>query len=161
MLPKEEPTGYAAKKEELVPAGEEGREPAKSASEYHPAVQQKVGELSDTNLRQLAKAHGLNPDEYDFNARDDHRHRVERDQLVKEITEQMGEDEKINLGRAAEQLRSRDCSKVRTTRPRSERRERRRCSHAYVAQSMNTATLRSVVEHLKHCRQQRRSRPRH
>jgi len=101
-LPKEEPTGYAAKKEEVVPAGEEGREPAKSAAQYHPAVEQKVNELSDENLRTLAKAHGLNPDEYDFKARDERRHRVERDQLAKDITEQMGEDEKINLGRAAE-----------------------------------------------------------
>jgi hypothetical protein len=65
-------------------------------------VVQKVSELSDANMRTLAKAHGLNPDEYDFNARDDHRHRVERDQLAKDITEQMGEDEKINIGRAAE-----------------------------------------------------------
>jgi len=101
-LPAEEPAGYTAKKEEVVPVGEEGREPAKSAAEYHPAVQQKVGELSDENLRKLAKAHGLNPDEYDFNARDERRHRIERDQLTREITEQMGEDEKINLGRAAE-----------------------------------------------------------
>ena len=102
VLPKEEPTGYAAKKEEVVPAGTEGREPVKSAAEYHPAVQQKVGELSDANLKQLAKAHGLNPDEYDFNARDERRHRIERDQLAKDITAEMGEDEKINLGRAAD-----------------------------------------------------------
>ena len=101
-LPEEEPTGYAAKKEEIVPAGAEGRTPAKSAEEYHPAVEQKVNELSDENLRKLAKAHGLNPDEYDFNARDERRHRVERDQLSKDITAQLGEDEKINLGRAAE-----------------------------------------------------------
>jgi hypothetical protein len=102
VLPKEEPTQYAAKKEEVVPAGSEGREPVKSAAEYHPAVKQKVSELSDANLRQLAKAHGLNPDEYDFNARDERRHRTERDQLTEDIAQQMGEDEKINLGRAAE-----------------------------------------------------------
>ena len=101
-LPKEE-DGYAAKKEEVVPTGAEGREPAKSAAEYHPAVQQKVNELSDESLRKLATAHGLNPNEYDFKARDAGRHRVERDQLAKDITEQLGEDEKINLGRAAEQ----------------------------------------------------------
>ena len=85
-LPKEEPTGYAAKKEEIVPAGEEGRTPAKSAAEYHPAVEQKVNELSDENLRKLAKAHGLEPNEYDFKVRDERRHRVERDHLVKDIT---------------------------------------------------------------------------
>src|SRR5208337_2449394 len=90
-----------AKREEIVTAGAEGREPVKSAAEYHPAVQQKVNELSDEKLRVLAKSHGLNPDEYDFNVRDERRHRVERDQLAKDITDQMGEDEKINLGRAA------------------------------------------------------------
>ena len=104
VLPKEEPTGYAAKKEELVPAGAEGREPVKSAAEYHPAVQEQVTALPDEKLRQLAKAHGLNPDEYDFKARDEHRHRVERDQLAAEITAQMGDDEKINIGRNAEKL---------------------------------------------------------
>ena len=91
------------KKEPVMERGEEGREPAKSAAEYHPAVEQKVNELSDDKLRTLAKAHGLNPDEYDFKARDEGRHRVERDQLAKDITAQMGDDEKINLGRAAEQ----------------------------------------------------------
>ena len=101
VLPKEEPTGYAAKKEEVVPAGAEGREPVKSAAEYSPAVEQKVNELSDANLRKLAQAHGLEPNEYDLNARDERRHRVERDQLAKDIVQQMGEDEKINLGRAA------------------------------------------------------------
>src|ERR1035437_9203417 len=102
VLPKEEPTGYAAKKENVEPVGADVKNEVKSAAEYHPAVQQKVGELTDTNLRTLAKAHGLNPDEYDFNARDEGRHRTERDRLVKEVTDQIGEDEKINLGRAAE-----------------------------------------------------------
>jgi Protein of unknown function (DUF3293) len=101
-LPKEEPTGYEAKKEEVLPQGADVKRPVKSAEEYTPAVQQKVSELSDDNLRKLAKAHGLNPDEYDFKARDERRHRVERDQLAKDITAQMGEDEKINLGSAAE-----------------------------------------------------------
>ena len=87
VLPNEEPTGYAAKKEEVVPVGAEGREPVKSAAEYSPAVEQKVNELSDANLRKLAQAHGLEPNEYDLNARDERRHRVERDQLAKDITE--------------------------------------------------------------------------
>jgi hypothetical protein len=103
-LPKEEPIGYTPKAEPVVKAGEEGRTPAKSAEEYHPAVEQRVSELSDENLKKLAQAHGLNPDEYDFKARDDRRHRVERDQLAKDVVDQMGEDEKINLGRAAENL---------------------------------------------------------
>jgi hypothetical protein len=99
---KETPKAEEEPKEPVMTRTEEGREQPKSAAEYHPAVQQKVNELSDEKLRTLAKAHGLNPDEYDFNARDEGRHRTERDQLAREVTEQMGDDEKINLGRAAE-----------------------------------------------------------
>jgi hypothetical protein len=85
-------------------AGEEGREQPKSAAEYHPAVREQVTALPDEKLKQLAKAHGLNPDEYDFKVRDEGRHRTERDQLAEEVTKQMGDDEKINIGRNAEQL---------------------------------------------------------
>jgi hypothetical protein len=99
---KETPKAEEAPKEPVMTRTEEGREQPKGAAEYHPAVQQKVNELSDEKLRTLAKAHGLNPDEYDFNARDEGRHRTERDRLAREVTEQMGDDEKINLGRAAE-----------------------------------------------------------
>ena len=45
VLPKEE-AGYTPKKEEVIKTGEEGREQAKSAAEYHPAVQEQVGNLS-------------------------------------------------------------------------------------------------------------------
>jgi hypothetical protein len=142
-LPKEEPTGYSAKKEEVVPAGSEGREPAKSAAEYHPAVKQKVSELSDANLRQLAKAHGLNPDEYDFNARDERRHRTERDQLTEDIAQQMGEDEKINLGRAAEATEKQGLIR----RPKAEQHEPRRCSLGFADLLMRTVIPRHQVGH--------------
>ena len=68
VLPKEEPTGYAAKKEEVVPTGEEGREQPTPAAEYHPEVRQRVFELGNEDLKALARAHGLNPDapEYAF-----------------------------------------------------------------------------------------------
>jgi len=97
-----QPTQEFAREPGFMSAGEEGREPAKSAEEYNPAVKQKVSELSDANLSKLAKAHDLDPDKYDFSKRDAHRHRVERDKLVKDITERIGEDEKINIGRTAE-----------------------------------------------------------
>jgi hypothetical protein len=101
---KETPKAEEAPKEPVMTRTEEGRAEPKSAAEYHPAVQEQVGALSDEKLKQLAKAHGLNPDEYDFKARDEGRHRTERDQLAKEITEQMGDDEKANIGRNAERL---------------------------------------------------------
>src|ERR1035437_5062056 len=56
-----EQAAVAPKKEELVPVGEEGREPAKSAAEYHPAVQEQVFHLGNDNLDKLASAHGIDP----------------------------------------------------------------------------------------------------
>jgi hypothetical protein len=85
-------------------AGESGKNEVKSASEYHPAVREQVAALPDEKLRQLAKAHGIEDKEYDFNKRDERRHRTDRDRLAEEITAQMGDDEKINIGRNAEKL---------------------------------------------------------
>lgn len=94
--------GEQARRANPEPTRAETKGP-RTAEEYHPAVVQKISELSDDNLKKLAKAHSLDPDDYDFKARDDHRHRVERDQLANDIADQLGEDEKINLGRSAEQ----------------------------------------------------------
>ena len=58
-------------------------------------VNEQVGHLGDNNLRKTARSLGINPDEYDFNARDAKRHRTERNQLVKEVTEQMHPDEVV------------------------------------------------------------------
>lgn len=100
-LPKEDAPGYSAKKEDVVPAGSEGREDKNSGAVYHAPVKEQVTTLSDENLKKLATAHGLNPEEYDFKARDERRHRVERDQLVNDVMGQMGDDELHNIGRAA------------------------------------------------------------
>jgi hypothetical protein len=107
-LPNEEKTGYAAKKEEIVPAGEEGREGAKSAAEYHPAVQEQVFHLSNDNLDKLATAHGIDPKAPEYSRakemRNEGRHQTGRQKLAEDITAQMGDDEKINIGRNAENL---------------------------------------------------------
>ena len=116
-LPKEEPTGYAAKKEEVVPAGSEGREPATPAAEYHPEVRQRVFELGNEDLKALARAHGLNPDapEYAFGkgvkrteatATSSGRQQTGRAKLADDVTAQMSDDEKINIGRNARTMES-------------------------------------------------------
>ena len=117
VLPKEEPTGYAAKKEEVVPAGSEGREPATPAAEYHPEVRQRVFELGNEDLKALARAHGLNPDapEYAFGkgvkrteatATSSGRQQTGRAKLADDVTAQMSDDEKINIGRNARTMES-------------------------------------------------------
>jgi hypothetical protein len=92
----------------LMQAGEEGREPAKSAAEYHPAVQEQVFHLSNDNLDKLAQAHGIDPKAPEYSRakemRNEGRHQTGRQKLAEDITAQMGDDEKINIGRNAEKL---------------------------------------------------------
>ena len=117
VLPKEEPTGYQAKKEEIVPTGEEGREQPTPAAEYHPEVRQRVFELGNEDLKALARAHGLNPDapEYAFGkgvkrteatATSSGRQQTGRAKLADDVTAQMSDDEKINIGRNARTMES-------------------------------------------------------
>src|ERR1035437_4853261 len=98
----------APKKEELVPVGEEGREPAKSAAEYHPAVQEQVFHLGNDNLDKLARAHGIDPAAPEYSRskemRNEGRHQTGRQKLAEDVTAQMSDDEKINIGRGAENL---------------------------------------------------------
>lgn len=114
-LPKEESTGYAAKKEEIVPAGAEGREPVTPAAEYHPEVRQRVFELSNENLKKLAQAHGIDPEapEYAFGKgvkrteateTSSGRQQPGRAKLADDIMAQMTDDEKINIGRNARDM---------------------------------------------------------
>ena len=92
----------------LMKTGEEGREPAKSAAEYHPAVQEQVFHLSNSNLDKLATAHGLEPNAPEYSRskemRNEGRHQTGRQKLAEDVTAQMGDDEKINIGRNAENL---------------------------------------------------------
>ena len=74
------------------------------ATDVEPKVQEQVANLSDENLKKLAKAHGLDPESYDFKARDEGRHRVDRDQLAKDITAKMGDDEVQNIAHNAQKL---------------------------------------------------------
>jgi hypothetical protein len=89
-------------------AGESGKNEVKSASEYHPAVQEQVFYLGNDNLDKLAVAHGLDPKAPEYartkEMRNEGRHQTGRQKLAEDITAQMGDDEKINIGRNAENL---------------------------------------------------------
>ena len=117
VLPKEEPTGYTPKKEEVLTAGEEGREQPTPAAEYHPEVRQRVFELGNENLKKLARAHGLDPDapEYAFGKgvkrtesteTSSGRQQPGRAKLADDITAQMSDEEKTNIGRNARTMDS-------------------------------------------------------
>jgi hypothetical protein len=71
-------------------------------------VREQVTALSNANLDKLATAHGIDPAAPEYSRakemRDEGRHQTGRDKLAEDITQQMGEDEKINIGRKAEQL---------------------------------------------------------
>ena len=99
----------------LMNAGEEGREPARSADEYHPQVQEQVFNLGNDNLKKLAQVHGIDPteDQYAFGkgvkrteATDTSSGRQQsgRKALAEAVTSAMTDEEKINIGRNAEDL---------------------------------------------------------
>ena len=85
----------------------DGREAPRTADDYHPAVRQKVYELSNTDLDKLAKAHGIDPSDPQYartkEMRNEGRHQTGRQKLADDITAAMSDDEKINLGRNIEQ----------------------------------------------------------
>jgi hypothetical protein len=90
-----------AKEEKPVREAVATPERSPEAKDAEVTVQDQASSLSDENLKKLAKAHGLDPESYDFKARDEGRHRVDRDQLVKDITAKMGDDEVQNIARNA------------------------------------------------------------
>lgn len=65
-------------------------------------VAEQVGNLRDAKLKELAKAHGIDPENYDFKLRDDNRHRVDRNNLVQDVVAKMSDDEVQNLARNVE-----------------------------------------------------------
>jgi Protein of unknown function (DUF3293) len=114
VLPKEEATGYTPKKEELAGINEGKNEPT-SAAEYHPEVRQRVFELGNEDLKALARAHGLDPNapEYAFGKgvkrteateTSSGRQQPGRAKLADDVTAQMSDEEKINIGRNARQM---------------------------------------------------------
>ncbi len=67
-------------------------------------VKSRLSDLSDNNLRKASRTVGIDPNDYDFNVRDANRHRVERDQLAKEVTEQMHPEELMRHADNAERM---------------------------------------------------------
>ena len=74
------------------------------AGDVESTVREQVNALRDQDLIRLAKAHGIDHEDYDLAKRDASRHRVERDQLAKDIVSKMSDDEVHNLNRSAQNL---------------------------------------------------------
>jgi hypothetical protein len=77
---------------------------------YHPVVEEQVSNLDNESLKKLGKSYGLDPDKYNFQKREPLReggskHPVERIKFVKDLMAAIPEDEKQNIGRAAEELK--------------------------------------------------------
>lgn len=75
---------------------------SEEAQEAEGKVSEQVSNLRDAKLKELAKAHGLNPDDYDLKLRDEKRHRTDRTRMVNDIVAKMGDDEVQNIARNAE-----------------------------------------------------------
>lgn len=77
---------------------------------YHPVVEEQVSNLDNESLKKLGKSYGLDPDQYNFQKREALReggskHSVERIKFVKDLMAALPDDEKQNIGRAAEELK--------------------------------------------------------
>jgi Protein of unknown function (DUF3293) len=81
---------------------------AEYTPEHETKVEQVITQHSDQDLLRLAKKHGIDTDKYDFAARDEHRHRVERDQLVKDLLAKLPEDDKTNISRLSDEFNKKD-----------------------------------------------------
>ena len=106
-LPAEEKP-IPAKEPGLMKAGEEGREETTSGAEYHPAVQEQVFHLSNENLDKYARAKGIDPTAPEYSRskemRNEGRHQTGRQKLAEDVTNQLTDEEKVNIGRQAEGL---------------------------------------------------------
>lgn len=86
----------AQKAEEAAPETESG-------GEHYNTVQSHVGDLTNNNLRELAKAVGIDPSKYDFSKRvamreGGSKHPVERTQLVKDIMTKLKPEDIEKIG---------------------------------------------------------------
>jgi len=77
--------------------------------ELHPVVKEQVALLRNAKLKDLGKAYGLNPEEYDFTDRQKispsgSKHAVQRERLVNDVMEAMPPEEIQSIGRQAGDL---------------------------------------------------------
>ena len=81
----------------------EGRSP-----EDETRIQDVIKDHSDQELARLGTKYGLDESKYDFSARDENRHRVERDQFVKDLMEKMPDEDKDKLAHLTAEFDNKD-----------------------------------------------------
>jgi hypothetical protein len=105
VLPKHEEVAEEPKKfEEALPKHEEHD----YSPEHETKVEQVLSQHSDQDLIRFAKKSGIDTDKYDFAKRDEKRHRVERDQLVKDLLGKLPEEDKSNISRLSDEFNKKD-----------------------------------------------------
>lgn len=78
--------------------------------EHESKVEQVLSQHTDQDLIRQAKKAGIDADKYDFAKRNENRHRVERDQLVKDLLSKMPEKDKANVARLSDDFDNKDSS---------------------------------------------------
>jgi hypothetical protein len=67
-----------------------------------------IKDHSDQDLARLGKKYGVDDKDYDFSARDEKRHRVERDQYVKDVLAKMPDKDLDNISRLSDEWQNKN-----------------------------------------------------
>jgi hypothetical protein len=104
VLPKHEehPT------EELTATHEKELKNEGASPEDMTKAEQVVTQHTDQELARLGKKYGVDEADYDFSKRDDHRHRVERDDFVNEVLSKMPQKDISNVARLSDEYNKKD-----------------------------------------------------
>lgn len=106
---KEELPEYRAPAEAVSPTkGEAPKAAAEQSPEDLAKVEEVVKNHTDQELARLGKKYSIDEDKYDFSKRDERRHRIERDQFVKDILAKMPEKDIANISRLADAFDNKD-----------------------------------------------------
>jgi hypothetical protein len=98
----------APKKEALTAPNEKELKNEGLSPEDVTKVQDVISQHTDQDLLRLAKKNGIDTDKYDLSKRDEKRHRVERDQMVKDILAKLPDVDKTNIARLSDEFGKKD-----------------------------------------------------
>jgi hypothetical protein len=98
----------AARMEELKGKPKAEAAPAERSPEDVSKIEGVLKDHTDQELARLGKKYGVDESQYDFSKRDDHRHRVERDDFVNDVLSAMPDKDKDNVARLANNFDSKD-----------------------------------------------------
>lgn len=79
-----------------------------SNPEHDSKAEQVISQHSDQDLLRFAQKSGINTEGYDFAKRDDNRHRVDRNRLVKDLLAKLPAEAKTNIARLSDKFNDKD-----------------------------------------------------